>query len=619
MMQAQFVQRRRLGVALAVVLVLRLIHMRYALAGPLTWQMGADEDFYWRFAQDVAFGTGGLREEFAFMDPLYGYLLGGILKLGAGAFPLYLLQIVVDCLSAFGLYRIACMFGRPRAGLLALLVYGLTGTAIAYSMALLKATWVAAFLIWWMYGALHLAGDGRGPTAVWFGVFCGLGVALRANLLLMVPLAILCIGWLRWRDGAHPAGLARLAVGIVAGVTLPLVLLVARNVAISDKWSPMPNNGGIVLHQIYNAENPDGRAGVPAFVGRYTAPGEIWAGYRREAERRLQRPLAAQDVDAYWRHEAMAYLQAHPAQSIANGMRKLREASAYPEVPNTRNYVDERIVSPLLAALPLPFGWLLALGLPGLGLLALRDRRAVVVLAPLAMGALTLAVFFAEDRFRFNIIGPFVLGTGIWLDAVWRLVATRRWPALAAACVLPLALGAWTITQARLLLPPFPSDTQRLVWGYIKSGQEPRARALLQHVAATQPETPGLDELQGYLAVRDARWPDAVAHLERAIQQRPDLHKAWHNFSLALEATARLEDALVAELRAVDLSPRQSDYLLRAGDLLRDLGREQDARELWQCAARVARPGRETEAVQSRLPGTPTVHADAEGHVACPE
>ncbi|PJK00511.1 hypothetical protein CO641_00525 [Lysobacteraceae bacterium NML91-0213] len=616
-MQAQFHTRRRLVAALAVVLVLRLIHMRYALAGPLTWQMGADEEFYWRFAQDVAFGTGGLREEFAFMDPLYGYLLGGILKLGAGAFPLYLLQIAVDCLSAFGLYRIACVFGRPRAGLLALLVYGLTGTAIAYSMALLKATWVAAFVIWWMYGVLQVSTRARLRSAVLLGMFCGLGVALRANLLLMIPLAMGCAGWLRWRDGAREAELARLCGGVALGAALPILLLVARNVAISEKWSPMPNNGGIVLHQIYNAGNPEARASVPGFVGRYTAPGEIWEGYRREAERRLGRALSPQAVDAYWRAEALAHLRAHPLQSAGNALRKLREASAYPEVPNTRNYVDERIVSPLLAALPLPFGWLFALGLPGIALLLWRDRRAVVVLAPLAMGALTLAVFFAEDRFRFSVIGPFALGAGIWLDALLRLSEQRRWRAMAAAMGISALLALWSVSQARLLLPAFPSDAQRLAWGYLKSGQDSRAMQVLEELEQTAPLTPGLDELRGYLALRDARWQDAVTSLERTVAERPDLHGAWHNLGLALEGVGRPADAFAAELRAVALAPRQADYRLRAGDLAAALARLSQARALWACAAALAVNDEQRREADSRLAAIPESSGDASGHISC--
>ncbi|MEF3083835.1 glycosyltransferase family 39 protein [Luteimonas sp. SMYT11W] len=601
--------------ALACVLLLRLLHMQYALAGPLTWQMGADEDFYWRFAHDVAFGSGGLQDGWAFMDPLYAYLLGAILKLGAGAFPIYVLQIAVDCLSAYGMYRIAALLGRPRAGLIAIFVYAITGTAIAYTMALLKATWVAAFVVWWMYGALSFCRNGRLANWLGFGVLCGIGVALRANLLLMAPLALLCAGWLRWREGDTPKAISLGAACLLAGLAMPLFLLVARNAAISEKYSPMPNNGGIVLHQIYNVENPEGRAGVPSFVGRYSAPGEIWDGYRAEAERRAGTRLTPQAVDAYWREQASTYIESHRLQSVGNAVRKLREASAYPEVPNTRNYVDERIVSPLLHALPLPFGWLFALGVPGLALLTWRDRRGIILLAPLAMGALTLAVFFAEDRFRFNVIAPFVVGTGIWVDALWRALATRQWRSIAAGILITSLLGAWTLSQARLLIPEFPSDWTRLAWGYLKSGQEDKARAILQ---AQPPGTPGVDELLGYLAVREQRWDLAIAAFERAVEFRQDRHEVWHNFSLALEGGGRTEDALAAAAQALRLRPAEPDYLIHAGDLLIALKRPQEAEVAWMCALNEASPPQRQLAIE-RLGGAGLRKSDAVGHLSCPK
>ena len=615
MLSEQTVGRRSLALALTCVLLLRLLHMHYALAGPLTWQLGADEDFYWHFARDVAFGSGGLQDGWAFMDPLYAYLLGAILKLGAGAFPLYILQIAIDCLSAFGMYRIAALLGRPRAGLIAIFVYAITGTAIAYTMALLKATWVAAFVVWWMYGALQLSRSGRPAGWLGFGLLCGAGVALRANLLLMAPLAVLCIGWLRWHRGDAPKALLVGIAAMLAGLALPLLLLTARNVAISDKYSPMPNNGGIVLHQIYNPENPEGRAGVPGFVGRYSAPGEIWDGYRAEAERRASTRLSPQAVDAYWREQAVIYIQSHRLQTVGNAIRKLREASAYPEVPNTRNYVDERIASPLLRALPLPFGWLFALGIPGLALLAWRDRHGILVLAPLAMGALTLAVFFAEDRFRFNVIAPFVIGTGIWLDALWRAAAAQRWRVITAGIFISLLLGAWSLMQARLLIPDFPSDWPRLVWGYLKSGQEDKAHAILE---AQPPDSAGVDELKGYLAVREEKWDLAIAALERAVTIRQDRHEVWHNFSLALEATGRTEDALAASAQALRLRPTEADYLIRAGDLLMKLDRPRDAELAWQCAKIQASP-QQRQTVTARLDEAGFRTSDAEGHFDCPD
>jgi len=74
------------------VLLVRLLHMASAMTSPLTYQAGPDEEFYWRFGQAVAAGQGQDSPEFTFMDPAYGYLLGGIFKLfGANLFVVYLL------------------------------------------------------------------------------------------------------------------------------------------------------------------------------------------------------------------------------------------------------------------------------------------------------------------------------------------------------------------------------------------------------------------------------------------------------------------------------------------------------------------------------------------------
>lgn len=576
---------RTVGLALAAVLLLRLLHLHFAIAGPLTWYLGPDEDFYRAFGMDVAFGSGGLTEVFAFMDPLYGYIVGAVLKLtGGGLFPLYLLQIVVDCAAAYGLYRIACELRHPRAGIVAMLVYAVTGTAIAYTMSVLKATWVACFIVYWIYAALLVLRRPGWRAYAAFSAWCGIGVALRANLLLLVPLAIAALGWLRWRDGErNVSAFSRDVISMLAGLALPLLLLAARNHVISGNFSPMPNNGGIVLHQLYNPDNPESRAGVPRFVRRYSTPVEIWQEYKQEAERRAGHPLKAHEVNHYWRDDAVAYLTAHPWQDLRNGFRKLREFSAYPEVPNTRNYNDERRASPLLAFLPLPFGWLFALGVPGLAWLLWRDRRAVLVLAPLAMGLFTVAVFFAEDRFRFNIIAPFVLGTAIWLEALWRAASTRQWRKLLIALVVTALLGAWTITQARLI-PPYPSDWSRFAWGYLKSGQRQKAEEVVSEAAARDPHAAGVDELRGYLALNDKRFAEAADFYRHALQLRvrPEL---LHNYSLALEGDGKIEEAL-AVAAAADQMQSNRDSRIRIAELLDRLDRHIEAEAIRQALGR---------------------------------
>ena len=563
---------------LCLVLALRVAHLLYALRSPLTFQIGPDEDFYRRFGLDVAFGSGGMTAEFGFMDPLYGYLLGLAIKLGGSVFPIYLLQVAVDVGTAYALILIARELGRPKVGLLAALIYALLGPAMAFSVMLLKTTLVTGYVAWWIWLALRTFRSDRALAWMGFGLYCGVGVALRSNLVLLAGLALLLIPCMQWRR--QPARVLLQRGGqLLLGLSLPLAVLVARNVALADRWSPMPTNGGVVLHQLYNPENPRSLSGAPSFV-RYGHPSEIRRGYVAEAEKRAGHAMDDKQVDAYWRARARDYLLAHPAQDLRNGLRKLGEFSAYPEVPNNRSYQDERRFSPLLRVLPQPFGWLFALGVPGLLLLVRRDRRGWLVLAPVAMGLATIAVFFAEDRFRFNIVTPFVLGSALWLAWLSAQARARHWRPLLAGLALSASLGAFSLWQARHIAPT-PMDWQRIANGYIRMGQRIDARRFLNEVERDQPDAIGLHELRGLMAVQGEDYPLARRELEAAIAQRQDRHEVWHNYSLVLEHDGETELALAAEARAEALSPLP-DYQFRMAALLESLGRDADAAQLYE-------------------------------------
>src|SRR5579885_3305733 len=146
-----------LGIALA----LRLLHLSSEMLSPLSYQPGPDEAYYRQFGEAVAAARGQDGPEFTFMDPGYGYILGGIFAVfGTNAFVVYLLQVLLDTATAYGIYVAGRLLGRPGAGLFGAAVYGLTSTAIMFSVALLKETWVTAFLTWWLVGCLALL-DGR--------------------------------------------------------------------------------------------------------------------------------------------------------------------------------------------------------------------------------------------------------------------------------------------------------------------------------------------------------------------------------------------------------------------------------------------------------------------------
>lgn len=549
----------------------RLLHLGSALRSPLSYQPGPDEEFYAAFGHAVASG-GALDPVFAFMDPGYGYLLGAVYRLfGDGLFPVYLLQALVDTGTAALVYLIGRELGSSRAGLVGAGAYALTSSAILLAATLQKETWVAHFCAWFVFLALRLVRDGRRWPWLAFGVLCGLGVALRSNLLLAPAMACLLLPF-----AAEPGQARRRAVAsswlLLVGLALPLLLLSARNASLSGTRSPLPNNGGVVLHQLYNASNPDSSSSAPPFVSHYH-PVEIWRGYAAEARRRLGGQPTPHEVDRYWRGEALAYLRANPGQALRNAARKAGEFLAFQEVPNNRSMADERLFSPVLRWLPLPFGWLLAFGLPGLWLAWRRDRRVMLAAVPVAVAAATVAVFFAEDRFRAPAVPLLALGVGLLAERMLAWWTRRDLRAMALAMLAATAIAAVSWLASRHLPEPAVS-WDRIAWGYLRMGRIDAAREIAEAQLRVRPGDATLLEALAYAAVAQGRDAEAIAHYRAALAIRPASHVARYNLARVLARSGRAEEALVEAREAARLSP-QADYL----DLVRTLERAAGRRD----------------------------------------
>jgi tetratricopeptide (TPR) repeat protein len=556
---AESLSRIAVFATLALVFLVRLAHLSSAMMSPLTYQPGPDEDYYRRFGLAIALGQDSSSPEFTFMDPAYGYILGAIFRLvGPNLFVVYLLQVLLDTATAYGILTIGRQLGRPRAGLVGALLYGLTATAVMFCTTLLKEVWVTAFLTWWVVGALAVIRSPRKWTWLLFGLYSGLGVGLRSTLLLLGLAGVLLPLWSDQQALAREAGIglrhwaaraALLGCGLVAAL-LPWSL---RNEHAYGSLSPLPHNGGIVLQQIYNEQNPHAEIWIPPFVS-YLHPSEIWRGYAAEASRRTGYQLSPVEVDHYWQQEALTFIDRHRELVLGDVLRKSLGWLSNAELANNRSDAEERMFSPVLAALPSPAAWLLAMGLAGLVWLALEERRWPIVAVPIALAWLTMAVFFAESRFRFHAAPMLALCSGVWIDQVVRHVraADKRQTAIfvglaAVIATLSLLLGSRT--------PPAPVQWDRIAWGYINMGKIPEAQAVAERVSREQPNNAPIFEALGYTAVARQHYDDAAQALQHAIELRPKSHLAHYNLArvyLALgDRTRAAEEAGIA----VSLNP----------------------------------------------------------------
>jgi Dolichyl-phosphate-mannose-protein mannosyltransferase/Tetratricopeptide repeat len=540
---------------LAFVLALRLAHLSSALVSPLSYQPGPDEEYYLRFGQAVLAGHGQDAPEFTFMDPAYGYLLGAVFKLiGVSPLAIYALQCLLDTGTAFGIICIGRLLGRPRAGVYGALLYGATSTAIMFSATLLKEVWVTSLFTWWVACALAVIRSERKIAWLAFGLLCGSGIGFRSTFLLLgiagLLLPLLGIGLekkrnvkLRWGESAL----------VACGMMLAVMPWSLRNEHAYGSLSFLPHNGGVVLHQVYNVENPDSSIWIPNFVN-YLEPAEIWRGYANEASRREGRALSPPEVDTYWKSQALGFMQQNPGRVLQDVWCKTLKFFAAGEIPINRSLTEEAMFSPVLRMLPMPAALLLALGFSGLIWLATEDRRWSIVAVPIAVALFTMVFFWAEDRFRFHAMGILALCAGIWADSAIRNLQERRTRWVAGFAGLAAMLGVASVALGTTI-PAAPIHWDHIVWGYIKMGKIQDARTLALRIAGEQPENGPIMEALGFTAIKRMDFAEAAHDYERAIAIRPRSHVAHYNLAKVYLELGNRVQALDEAQTAARLDP----------------------------------------------------------------
>jgi tetratricopeptide (TPR) repeat protein len=119
------------------------------------------------------------------------------------------------------------------------------------------------------------------------------------------------------------------------------------------------------------------------------------------------------------------------------------------------------------------------------------------------------------------------------------------------------------------------------------SGRSEEALRLADRARATFGDTGFSFTLRGAALIELARYPEALAELERAVEADPDLALTWHELGYAAYKLGDKNRALLALDRAFGLEPHTDTLKLR-GQVLRDAGRYQAAEVAFEGAAQAA-------------------------------
>jgi choline-sulfatase len=124
-----------------------------------------------------------------------------------------------------------------------------------------------------------------------------------------------------------------------------------------------------------------------------------------------------------------------------------------------------------------------------------------------------------------------------------------------------------------------------------QTGKHDRARRLLSDVLSRSPRSATTWSNLGLLELSARRPPEAARAFERAVAADPQLAQAWDGLGAARAGSDRA-GAVDAWKHAVDLEPRNFDVLFNLVVVLRELGRNAEARPYMERFVREAPPER---------------------------
>lgn len=537
---------------------LRFIHFGTSVNNPLSYQLSPDEDYYFQFASHIADSIAGLElghpEEYFFMDPLYGYFMGVLFGfMGKQVIPMFFFQMIVDLSTGYFIYKIAAIIANRRLALLGMLLYFMLPLSIMFSATLLKVTFVTWFIAFWLWLSLMVLSTRR--LLVWFayGVFLGLGVALRSNLLLMGVGSLGVIIGQRFLNAQRVEGRMRFEflkpfICLLFGFAIVLVMLLARNTKYIDHISITPFNSGVVLHQVYNAQNTSAQFYVPSFVS-IRHPVYIMKAYWHEAEQRSERVLSASEMNQFWIQEAKAFIFAQPLLVLENAAKKMALFFARRSIADGRSLEEEKMFSRLLGFLPNFTFLLAAFGLVGIISARVPITTKLLLLLPIVTSAAIFSGVFAIERFRFAVTPVLAIGTVLGLGECLRRTIYFKCSYLLAGVIL-LTMGF----MAERSIPAHEIKWQNIAWGYLKSGQLEQAQEIATHRLDKPADALAGMEVLGYLANIKGDYNEGISWYKKAIAMKADSDVNYYNLSVAFEKLGRIQEALNAMDKAIQLN-----------------------------------------------------------------
>ena len=511
--------RNRLAAVFVLALTVKVVFLIAAWDNPFVVGLTNDESYHVEEAGTIL-REGVVRDDAFYFAPLYPYLLAGLFRLvGEGVPVILVLQVVLGALNVVLVLLLADrVLASKRAAWFAAALTLLFGPMYMYEWLVLKSTLAVvttSLALLLLFRALD-----RGRMCAWFasGAVFGLLILLRGNVLVLLPFVFLGLILEQRRGRGTPASLAVWLVGIACGI---LPATVHNAVAASD-FVPTTYQGGTNLY----IGNHRGASGTYEALrpGRGHPAQEKYDAVTI-AEAASGRSLWPSEVSSFWVHRALEEMAESPAEWAGLTLKKALLFHANAEIMDVVDYRVFRELEPHLWLVPLSFGLIVGLAVPGLFLARrLPDFRLLTLVV--VGSAASVILFFVFGRYRLPVVGVYILFAATAVDGVIDGVRRRAWRPLAAIVLISAAVFGLTAI-------PFAEAESAMGYNtlggmYARAGDLDNARRWLDRAVEELPDRPELrHNLANVLMARGEHCAAAseyarAAHLRRGSMSTDD-------------------------------------------------------------------------------------------------
>lgn len=582
------------GILALLAFLLRVANVIAQRGNPFSSYLPVDQMAYDFWARRIAEGEWIGRAIF-YQDPLYPYFLGAFYALfGRALTALGVVQGLLGSANVVLLGAVTSRLAGRRAGWIAAGIAALYGPFVFYDGLVLKTFLEVLTLnaaVWVLLATSATGGRGSVWRGVAAGAVLGLGSLARANYLALAPLALL---WLLFFEKApgfqdRASSAARLwlrpptqaeraaALGILAGLGIVLLPVLARNRAVGGDWVLTTAQAG---QNFYIGNNPENRRGVyqaPSFVR--PDPQHEQEDFHREAERRTGRALKPSEASRFWADEARRYVAAHPGRFLGQCLTRVGLLLHRHEIPDNEDYRFWARFSPGLRWNPVRFDLLGPLAIAGL-VLGWWHRQRLALLYLLLGGYLaSVALFFVLGRYRLPAASLMIPFAALAMDEGIRLLREpgrhRRltWGALA------LLAGIVLVHRPSREEEPVlsPSLLSNLGSAYLSQGRVAEAVRVHRQAVEAAPSFADARYNLGIALHASGDSDGAMKEFRRVLEMKPDYAEAWSYLGNLLDAEGKGPEAHAAHARARRLQPDRGIHLFNLARIAAQMGRTDEA------------------------------------------